>query len=178
MKHEADQAELPNELVTSVTEAAAAVAPPPIPPPPPPPPPPAPPSPDGRWTLCVYQNFSEYGFSSNNLNFSETFSSNKCLESCGPNTFAVTLHLKAIYVNYDVSTWLLKQNKLSAAKMSDCPAFKLVHLPFFRICAFMLFPGADFDTYNLLLHRFLTYVFVFVLYRIANSPTTTSPWVW
>lgn len=47
VKHEADQAELPNELVTSVTEAAAAVAPPPIPPPPPPPPPPAPPSRDG-----------------------------------------------------------------------------------------------------------------------------------
>ncbi|KAL9956184.1 hypothetical protein ACROYT_G037628 [Oculina patagonica] len=45
VKHEADQAELPNELITSVTEAAAAVAPPPIAPPPPPPPPP--PAPDG-----------------------------------------------------------------------------------------------------------------------------------
>ncbi|KAJ7390170.1 hypothetical protein OS493_026677 [Desmophyllum pertusum] len=40
VKQEADQTELPDELVTSVTEAAAAVAPPPIPPPPPPPPPP------------------------------------------------------------------------------------------------------------------------------------------
>ena len=51
MKHEADQTELPDELVTSVTEAAAAVAPPPIPPPPPPPPPPAPPTPDGKCEL-------------------------------------------------------------------------------------------------------------------------------
>lgn len=40
VKHEADQVELPNELVTSVAEAAAAVAPPISPPPPPPPPPP------------------------------------------------------------------------------------------------------------------------------------------
>jgi len=59
VKHEADQAELPDELVTSVTEAAAAVAPPPIPPPPPPPPPPAPPALDGRWHMNIVR-VSEY----------------------------------------------------------------------------------------------------------------------
>lgn len=43
MQHEADQVELPDDLITSVTEAAAAVTVPPAPSPPPPPPPPPPP---------------------------------------------------------------------------------------------------------------------------------------
>lgn len=48
VQHEADQVELPDDLITSVTEAAAAVTAPPTPPPPPPPPPLPPPGQDGQ----------------------------------------------------------------------------------------------------------------------------------
>ena len=50
VKHEADQVEIPSDLITSVTEAAAAVVTPAAPPPPPLPPLP-PPAPDG---MCFF----------------------------------------------------------------------------------------------------------------------------